>query len=124
MSNWTHIHAIIKIEQIYCFDSGDKQFKKFREKITERLSKAPLITGSERNADIIPIKFSKTIYCGNDDNDENVNCVHVAIIGDLRDRTVKQTKNEYKKFVKYFSDVDVFSDDVFSVEELVYQIRG
>lgn len=122
MSDWTHIHAIIKIEQIYCFDSDDKQFKKFREKINKRLSKAPLITGSEVNADIIPIKFSKTVYCGNDDTDENVNCVYVAIIGDLRDRTVKQTKNEYKKFVKYFSEPDVFSDDVFSVEELTCNI--
>lgn len=117
MSDWTHIHAIIKIEQIYCFDSDDKKFKNFREKINELLSQAPLITGSEVNADIIPIKFSKIVYCGNDDTDEYVNCVYVAIIGNLRDRTVKQTKNEYKKFIKHFSEPDEFS-----VEELVYQI--
>lgn len=118
MSNWTHIYAITKIEQLYCFDSDDNQFKNFREKINELLSKAPLITGSERNADVIPIKFSKTVYCGNDDTDENVNCVHVAIIGDLRDRMIEQTISEYKKFVKYFEEFDVFS-----VEELVYQIH-
>ena len=119
MSNWTHIHAIIKIEQLYCFDSGDNQFKNFREKINELLSKAPLITGSERNADVIPIKFSKTVYCGNDDIDENVNCVHVAIIGGLRDRMIEQTTSEYRKFIEYFDKLDGFY-----VEELVYQIQG
>ena len=118
MSNWTHIHAIIKIEQLYCFDSNDKQFKNFREKIKELLSQAPLITGAECNADVIPIKFSKTVYCGNDDIDENVNCVHVAIIGGLRDRMIEQTVNEYKNFVKYFDELDGFC-----VEELVYQIQ-
>lgn len=108
MSNWSHIYAIIKIEQLYCFDFDNKQFKNFREKIKWLLSEAPSIIGADENADVIPIKFSKTVYCGNDDTNENVNCVYIAIIGNLRDRTVKQTTNEYKKFVKYFDEFDGF----------------
>ena len=37
MSDWTHIHAIIKIEQLYCFDSGEKAFYSYDE-VNETLS--------------------------------------------------------------------------------------
>lgn len=114
MSSWTHIYALLKIEQIYNFEEDDKQFKCFREKIIELIHKGPLITGLEGNADIIPIKFSRTVYLGSEDD---VNCVYIAIIGNLRDRTLNRTNAEFCAFVDYLKNTKYFE-----VEELCCSI--
>ena len=117
MSNWTHIYAIVKIEQIFSFSK--ELITDFRENVINLLENAPNITGSEGNASVDIIKFTKTVWNYDKQDDENnVNCVYLAIIGDLRDREINQTTKEYNDFVNYFS-----CDEEFSVEVLTIDIN-
>lgn len=126
MSKWTHIVACIYLET----SIEDKNIESI---VREVLLKAPKITGSECDADIFvntrsehntydsqdcwhcPFNYTKVqhkngCYSCNAPIDyecrdgEYQTSVIITIAGDLRDREIIQTKNEYKNFIKWLKD--------------------
>lgn len=127
MSNWTHIVAVIDI------DTGIED-KNIKGVVENKLQEAPKITGSEGDADIFvnvlngyntwtnsdckSCKYRDSIQyhdncrftCG---ADENFQCpegryqtrIAITIIGDLRDRILEQTKQEYDKFYRFIENM-------------------
>ena len=126
MSYWTHIVASIDVDT----NIEDKNIK---NRIEDILKDAPKITGSEKKADIFVNVLSghntstncdcrvcehkETIVHHEEggfscDADENYKCpwgeyqtrVVITVIGDLRDRKIERTKEEYKVFYKFIKD--------------------
>ena len=98
MSNWTHIYTIIEVEDLNVERILQNNFI---ERIVDIIENAPKITGEEEDAYVDVIRFKKTVRCGNDDPDSNVNCALITITGGLRDRTLEQTTDEFNAFIKY-----------------------
>lgn len=122
MSHWTHIIASLHIDT----NIKDHEIKKVVESM---LSKAPKITGSEKDADIFVntlsghntwisfdcgvCTYGKTaeitgegLVCDCPDDfhcpsGEYQTCVVITIVGNLRDRHKAQTQKEYQRFKKY-----------------------
>lgn len=96
MSMWTHVTGCIYVDTMH----NSKDIKKYVEKI---LKDAPLITGSEQNADIFinPLSgYNTSVYNGG--NIEYFQtCVGITIVADLRDREIKETKEEVSNFLDF-----------------------
>lgn len=111
MSCWTHIVGVLYIETY-----TNNIF--IENEVKERLKYAPQITGSEQNVDIFvnPLSgyntsiTSKFKFFTHTKNFQTV--VAVTIVGDLRDRKIKQTKEEYHNFKKYIESLgyDIYYD--------------
>jgi hypothetical protein len=123
MSNWTYIVSTIDI------DTNIEDIN-IKERVLEILKDAPKITGSERNADVfVNILSGHNVSIGCDcehcknkesiinyengsfscEREDNFICpeaeyqtrVIITIAGSLRDRVKEETKEEYKKFIKF-----------------------
>ena len=120
MSMWSHIVATIYVETYL-------EVEDIAEYIREKLKSAPKITGSEGNADIFVNALSGYNKSTSKDckrcdyNDsiaidftsceapEDFDCPSgkyqgsavITIVGNLRDRFSVDTKEEYKKFIKF-----------------------
>ncbi len=96
MSNWTHICGALYVETF-------KEEKNIKKYVKRKLKNAPRITGSERDVDIFINKLSGYNLCSYayGRTKKYQTCVCISIIGDLRDRCMQQTENEYKKFIDY-----------------------
>ena len=99
MSMWTHVTGCIYVDTMH----NSKNIKKYVEKI---LKDAPLITGSERNADIFinPLSgYNTSVYNGK--NIKNFQtCEGITIVADLRDREIKKTREEVSNFLDFIKD--------------------
>lgn len=134
MSKWTHIVATLYVETF-------TEDKNIGERVKKLIAAAPAITGSEANADIFvnPLSGYNTsisrncneceyLISGDALNEspwceapESYNCptteyqtvVAITIVGDLRDREINQTQQEYLDFKKYIEQTigyDIFYD--------------
>lgn len=134
MSRWTHIVAVLYVETF-------TEDKNIDERVKKLIAAAPAITGSEANADIFvnPLNGYNTsishncnecehLVSGDAWNEspwceapENYDCptteyqtvVAITIVGDLRDREIDQTQQEYLDFKKYIEQTvkyDIFYD--------------
>ena len=108
MSNWTHIVGSLYIET-------NKMKKNIKEYVIQELDNAPKITGSERNADIFINELSgSNVWC---DNKEYQTCVCISIIGDLRDRSLGQTEEEYVEFIDFIRERFMIRDSSIKIYE-------
>ena len=96
---WTHVTGCIYVDTMH----NSKNIKKYVEKI---LKDAPLVTGSERNADIFinPLTgYNTSVY--NSKSIKNFQtCVGVTIVADLRDRKIEETREEIANFLDFIRD--------------------
>ncbi len=80
-----------------------RNIKKYVENI---LKNAPLITGSEQNADVFinPLNgYNTSIY--NSQSIKNFQtCVGITIVADLRDREIEETREEIENFLDFIRD--------------------
>lgn len=125
MSQWTNVIAVIDV---------DTHMEKvnIKEIVEEKLRNAPKITGSEgpagiytnvvhghnvwTSADCGRCKYKDTITtldkgftCGKDNNftcpeGEYQTRVIISILGDLRDKNIKDTEKEYNQFLDYIEN--------------------
>jgi hypothetical protein len=80
--------------------------KNIEDFVKDKITNAPAITGSERNADVFINVFSghnSSIY-SNGMWEKFQTCVVITIVGDLRNRTERQTSRDYKRFIKYLTE--------------------
>lgn len=134
MSKWTHIVATLYVETF-------TEDKNIGDRVKRLIAAAPVITGSEANADIFvnPLSgYNTSISCScnecehfisGDAWNESPWCeapkghtcpieeyqtvVAITIVGDLRDREINQTRQEYLDFKKYIEQTigyDIFYD--------------
>lgn len=99
MSVWTHVTGCIYVDTMH----NSKDIKKYVEKILED---APLITGSEQNADIFinPLSGFNTSVFNGDNIEHFQTCVAITIVADLRDREIKETREEVSNFLDFIKD--------------------
>ena len=136
MSYWTQINASFYVDTET--EETRENLKKYIENILEN---APEITGSEGSASYyINILNGHNIWanrdcskceyktdkidflngCENLDKCQEVEyqtCANIVLIGDLRDRFLEQTRQEYKEFKKYINKH-------FAVLNSTHKIRG
>jgi hypothetical protein len=110
MSRWTHIAAVLHIDT-------DVMDKNIEDLVSDKIKNAPAITGSERNVDIFVNVLSghNTSIYNNGMWEKFQTCLVITIVGDLRNRTERQTTRDYKKFTKYLTedcDFDVYNEAV------------
>ena len=96
---WTHVTGCIYVDTMQC----RKDIKKYIKKI---LKDAPLITGSERNADIFinPLSGYNTSVFNGDNIEDFQTCAGITIVADLRDREIKETREEVSSFLDFIKD--------------------
>jgi hypothetical protein len=123
MSIWSHITATLDVDTWKSLDN-------LKEYVENQLKDAPVITGSEGNADIFVnvlsgynrytsndcdrCQYKDTIIYLNDggyqcEADADFTCpdghyqtrVLISIVGDLRDKMKQKTKDEFQQFEKY-----------------------
>ena len=99
MSMWTHVTGCIYLDTMVT----KRNIKKYVENI---LKNAPLITGSEQNADVFinPLNgYNTSIY--NSQSIKNFQtCVGITIVADLRDREIEETREEIENFLDFIRD--------------------
>lgn len=130
MSRWTHIVAVLYVETF-------TEDKNIGNRVKRLIAAAPAITGSEADADIFvnPLSGYNTTISRNCNEceylisnespwceaPESYDCptseyqtvVAITIVGDLRDREITQTQQEYLDFKKYIEQTigyDIFYD--------------
>lgn len=134
MSKWTHIVAVLYVETF-------TEDKNIGDRVKKLMAAAPAITGSEADVDIFvnPLSGYNTSISRNCDECEHLisgdawnespwcevpegyDCptseyqtvVAITIVGDLRDREINQTQQEYLDFKKYIEQTigyDIFYD--------------
>ena len=122
MSNWTHITGALYIETY----KERKNIKKYVEKI---LKNAPKITGSESDTDIFVNSLSGyNVSIWKEDKNGNFleyqTRVCITLAGDLRDREINQTEEEFNEFIKFVKDnFDIYYSSVAIYEEYSEEIR-
>lgn len=99
MSMWTHVTGCIYVDTMH----NSKDIKKYVEKI---LKDAPLITGSEQNADIFinPLSGYNTSVFNRDNIEDFQTCAAITIVADLRDREMEKTQEEIVGFTDFIRD--------------------
>lgn len=117
MSCWTHIIGSLYVETY----TERKNIKKYVEKI---LQDAPKVTGSEEDMYVFvnPLPgYNVSSWKMNkkgDDFETYQTVVCITLAGDLRDRQITQTDEEFKKFMEfiqqkfeiYYSSVSIYDD--------------
>lgn len=122
MSNWTHITGTLYIETY----KERKNIKKYAEKI---LKNAPKITGSESDTDIFVNSLSgyNVSSWKKDKNGDFLKYqtrVCITLAGDLRDREINQTEEEFNEFIKFIKDnFDIYYSSVAIYEDYSGEIR-
>lgn len=124
MSYWTHITGALYVETY----TERKNIKKYVEKI---LQDAPKVTGSEEDMTVFvnPLpgynisswKRNKT----DDDWERYQSCVCVTLVGDLRDRQIDQTEEEFNKFIDFiqqnfqifYSSISIYDEGSGEIKE-------
>jgi len=114
MSNWTHVTATLSVDT-YLNGTNKKVLKKVRK----YLAKAPLITGSERNATVKYFiqdghNWSSSDDCGNDI--EGQSCITITIQGNLRDKLAEETHVELLDYLHYIFKKFYIRDGSFGIE--------
>ena len=96
---WTHVTGCIYVDTMH----NSKNIKKYVEKI---LKDVPLITGSERNADIFinPLSGYNTSVFNGDNIEDFQTCAAITIVADLRDREMEKTQEEIVGFINFIRD--------------------
>lgn len=96
---WTHVTGCIYVDTMH----NSKDIKKYVEKI---LKDAPLITGSEQNADIFinPLSGYNTSVFNRDNIEYFQTCAAITIVADLRDREMEKTQEEIAGFINFIRD--------------------
>lgn len=130
MSDWTHIVSTIEVDT-------NIEDKNIQSKVYEMLKEAPIITGSEKKADIFvnvlsgynvsdpcdcnACRYKDTVvyYVGglSCDADKDFQCpegvyqtrVVITVVGNLRDRIKERTEKEYNDFIKFLENECKFS---------------
>lgn len=126
MSYWTHICAVIDVDTHI-------EDKYIRRRVLKMLKKAPKITGSERDAEIFvnvraghntstdqdceKCQYGPTIVnigdgwqeCAAEDNfkcpcNDYQTRVVITVVGDLRDRKIRRTRDEWNTFIDYIEN--------------------
>lgn len=99
MSMWTHVTGCIYVDTM----QDRKDIKKYIKKI---LKDAPLITGSEKNADIFinPLSGYNTSVFNGDNIEDFQTCATITIVADLRDREMEKTQEEIVGFTDFIRD--------------------
>lgn len=99
MSMWTHVTGCIYVDTM----QDRKDIKKYIKKI---LKDAPLITGSEKNADIFinPLSGYNTSVFNGDNIEDFQTCAAITIVADLRDREMEKTQEEIVGFTDFIRD--------------------
>ena len=99
MSMWTHVTGCIYVDTM----QDRKDIKKY---IKEILKDAPLITGSEKNADIFinPLSGYNTSVFNGDNIEDFQTCATITIVADLRDREMEKTQEEIVGFTDFIRD--------------------
>ena len=99
MSMWTHVTGCIYVDTM----QDRKDIKKYIKKI---LKDAPLITGSEKNADIFinPLSGYNTSVFNGDNIEDFQTCATITIVADLRDREIEKTQEEIVGFTDFIRD--------------------
>lgn len=116
MSNWTHIIGSLYINTY----TNRKNIKKYVENI---LKDAPKITGSEDDTNIFvnPLSGYNVSSYKEDKNGDFIHyqtCVCITLAGDLRDRDMNRTEEEFNKFIEfikskfeiYYSSISIYED--------------
>lgn len=96
---WTHVTGCIYVDTMH----NNKNIKKYVERI---LKDAPLITGSEQNADIFinPLSgYNTSVYNGGH-IEYFQTCAGITIVADLRDREMEKTQEEIVGFIDFIKD--------------------
>lgn len=96
---WTHVTGCIYVDTMH----NNKNIKKYVERI---LKDAPLITGSEQNADIFinPLSgYNTSVYNGGH-IEYFQTCAGITIVADLRDRKIEETREEIANFLDFIRD--------------------
>ena len=96
MSRWTHIVAAIDVETYMTSHTiGDD--------VRELLQWAPVITGSEEDADVfVNVLNGYNLSSWHDGVcDEYQTRVVITVIGDLRDKTGAETQDEWNEFLEF-----------------------
>ena len=96
---WTHVTGCIYVDTM----QDRKDIKKY---IKEILKDAPLITGSEKNADIFinPLSGYNTSVFNGDNIEDFQTCATITIVADLRDREIEKTQEEIVGFTDFIRD--------------------
>ena len=122
MSNWTHIIGSLYVETY----TERKNIKKYVENV---LKEAPKITGSEDDTDIFVNQLSGyNVSSWKTDKNDNFlhyqTCVCITLAGDLRDRCMKQTEDEFKEFIKFIKDkFNIFYSSITIYEDYTGEIK-
>lgn len=98
MSRWTHILGAIKIEGCYLTKKDNTKH------IEQVIKNAPKVTGSENDMSVIfqNTGISNMSICAKSIKRYYTQYI-ITIYGNLRDRILKQTQNEFFEFMDYLS---------------------
>lgn len=122
MSNWTHIIGSLYIETY----TERKNIKKYVENI---LKDAPKITGSEDDTNIFvnPLSGYNVSSYKENKNGEFLTyqtCVCISLAGDLRDRDMSKTEEEFEEFIKFISSkFDIWYSSITIYEDYSGEIK-
>lgn len=125
MSFWTYPRVILNV---YTYEEIPK--KHFKKVVKDMLSKAPVITGSEGNAEIVPFHFVEgTCMWVNRRMYSIFDRFQIVISGNLRDRYHENTLKEVNAFIKFIRDYksEIFitgGKHLFYVDVEVKKIEG
>ena len=100
MSNWVHIIGALYVETY----KERKNIKKYVENV---LKDAPKITGSEEDVNIfvnVLSGYNLTSYKNDGSSINYQTCICITLAGDLRDRTIDVTEQEYNDFLKFIEE--------------------
>ena len=113
MSQWTYIRAVIDVSG-FEIEFGNEQEKKEIEKTFDKLFKEK-ITGSESDC-FIYYNFEENPSISswqNGINTQYLNHCSITFIGSLRDRTIKETVQEFTDMVKNVCDFNKNGGNVY-----------
>ena len=123
MSCWTHIVGSLYVETY----TKRKNIKKYVEKI---LQDAPKVTGSEEDMTIFVNSlpgYNVSSWKRNKDNTDwetYQTCVCISLAGDLRDRQLPQTEEEFNDFIKFIKQkFQIFYSAVSIYDECTGKIK-
>lgn len=99
MSRWTHILGVIKIDGCYLTKKANTKH------IESVIKNAPKVTGSEMDMSVIfqNSGISNMSICDERGVKRYYTQYIITIYGNLRDRILKQTQNEFFEFMDYLS---------------------
>lgn len=100
MSRWCHVVGCLYIETF-------KETKGIKKYVENKIKDAPLITGSEADADIFvnPLSGHNVSVWDRVKETKYQTCVAITIVGNLRDTENATVEMEIKNFIKYIEDL-------------------